>query len=135
MTYRSAGDDQLDLTAGSAHQLAELVADTLQDAQSVVLGQGGQEVLDGVVGARGTEGLLQLGNNGALVGIGQSRSAQDGGELGVLGNDIVQGAERLGGRVERGGLGGGSVLNSSCVSPTRKPLNASGPLDASCEAN
>lgn len=115
-TYRSAGNNQLDLTTGGAHELAELVANALQDAQSVVLGESRQEVLDGLVGSRGAQGLLQLLNNGALIGIRQGRCAQDSGELGVLGNDVVQGVEGLGGRIERGGLDGGSVLNGSCVS-------------------
>jgi hypothetical protein len=46
-TYLSGSDGHLDLTTGSGHDLAELLADTTEDAKTVVLGEGIEEVLDG----------------------------------------------------------------------------------------
>lgn len=106
-TYRSARNRHLDLAARSAHQLAELGANALEEAQTVVLGQGLEEVLDGGVGA---SGLLELGDDGGLVGGGQGRGVEDGGQLGVLGDQAAQLVQGGGGRVERGGLDGRGVL-------------------------
>lgn len=71
------------------------------------MGQGVQEVLDGFAAAGS---LLELGDDGSLVGIGESRGAQDGGELGILLDEVCEVGQGLGGRVERRGLHGGSVL-------------------------
>lgn len=106
-TYRSAGNRHLDLAARSAHQLAELGADTAEETQTVVLGQGLEEVLDGGVGAGG---LLELGDDGGLVGGAQGRGVEDGGQLRILGDQVAQLAQGGSGRVDRGGLDGRSVL-------------------------
>lgn len=74
------------------------------------MGQGVQEVLDGLVAGGRTHLLLELGNDGGLVGIGESRGAQDGGELSILLDEASEGREGLGGGLERRGLHGGSVL-------------------------
>jgi hypothetical protein len=108
--YLSAGNHHLDLTAGGAHELAELGADAWKQAQAVVLGEGSEEVLDGL--ARGAGTLLQLGNDGALVGGGQGRGLEDGDELGVLLEEAAEGGEALGGGLEGRGLDGGRVLFS-----------------------
>lgn len=91
-----------------AHELLELFADTAQDAEAVVLGQGSEEVLHGgIVGA----GLLEeLGDNLALVLGRQGGCIEDGGELGVGLELLTEGVEGLCGRVERGALGCGGVL-------------------------
>lgn len=99
-TYLGTRDNHLDLSTRGAHDLGELVADALQDAQSVVLGQRSQEVLDGLVGARGAQRLLQLGYDGALVAGGQGGGAEDGHQLLVLGDEVTEGAQGLGSRVE-----------------------------------
>jgi hypothetical protein len=108
--YLGAGDHHLDLAAGGAHELAELAADSGKEAQTVVLSEGGEEVLDGL--ARGAGVLLQLGDDGALVGGGQGRGLEDGDELGVLLDQAAEGGEALGGGLERGRLDGGRVLFS-----------------------
>ena len=106
--YLGAGDHHLNLAAGGAHELVELVADAGQEAQAVVLGEGGEEVLDGL--ARGAGVLLQLGDDGTFVGGGQGRGLEDGDELGVLLDQAAEGGEALGGGLERGRLDGGRVL-------------------------
>lgn len=81
-TYRSTRDRHLNFSTGSTHQLAELGADASEQGQAVILGQGAQEVLDGL--AAGASALLELGDNGRLVAGGQRRGLEDGGQLGVL---------------------------------------------------
>ncbi len=71
--YLGRCDDHLDLAAGSADKLSKLITDVLQESQAVVLGEGSEEVLDGLVGAGSTDALLELGDDEALVGVGQSR--------------------------------------------------------------
>ncbi len=106
--YLGAGDHQLDLTAGGAHKLVELAADTGEKTKAVVLGEGGEEVLDGL--ARGTGVLLQLGDDGALVGGRQGRGLEDGDQLRILLQQAAEGGEAPGGGLEGGGLDGGRVL-------------------------
>lgn len=50
-SYLSTLDDELDLAAGGADDLGKLLGDALEYAEAVVLGQGSEEVLDGLVGA------------------------------------------------------------------------------------
>lgn len=107
ITYRSARDGHLDLAARGAHQLAEPGADGAQQRQAVVLGQGLQEVLDGLAAAAG---LLELGDDGGLVGGRQHGRLEDLDQLGVLGHQVGQLVHGVGGRVEGRGLGGGRVL-------------------------
>jgi hypothetical protein len=107
-SYLSAGNHHLDLTAGGAHELAELGADAGQQTQAVVLGESSEEVLDGL--ARGAGILLQLGDDGALVGGGQGRGLEDSDELRVLLEEAAEGGEALGGGLEGRGLDGGRVL-------------------------
>lgn len=106
--YLSAGNDHLDLAAGGAHELAELGDDTGEESEAVVLGEGGKEVLDGL--ARSTGALLELGNDGALVGGGEGGSLEDAGELSILSEEVAEAGDALGGRLEGVGLDGGSVL-------------------------
>lgn len=106
--YLGASDNHLDLTTGGAHELAELGADTREKGQAVVLGEGGEEVLDGLAGGAGV--LLQLGDDSALVGGGERRGLEDSHELRILLNDIAESGEALGGGLEGGGLDGGRVL-------------------------
>jgi len=56
--------------------------------------------------------LLQLGDDLLLVVDGQRRGGQDGLQLGVLLENVVQRLQRLGCRVEGGGFGGRGVLLS-----------------------
>ena len=106
--YLGAGDHHLDLTTGGAHKLVELSANTGEKAEAVVLGEGGEEVLDGL--ARGTGVLLQLNDDGALVGGGQGRGLEDGDQLRILLQQVAEGGETLGGGLEGGGLDGSRVL-------------------------
>ena len=108
--YLRAGNHHLDLTAGGAHELGELGADAGKEAQAVVVGEGREEVLDGLAAGAGV--LLQLGDDGALVGDGQSRGLEDGDQLGVLLHQVAEGGEALGGGLEGRGLDGGRVLFS-----------------------
>jgi hypothetical protein len=106
--YLRAGNHHLDLTAGGAHELGELGADAGQEAQAVVRGEGGEQVLDGL--ASGADALLQLGDDGGLVGDGQGRGLEDGDQLGVPLHQVAEGDEALGGGLEGRGLDGGRVL-------------------------
>lgn len=107
-THLSAGNGHLNLATGSSDDLAKLLSDALQEAQSVVLGEGVEEVLEG--GAAGTGLLDELGNNRRLVGGGQGGSGQDSAQLGVLVEDAAQLGELFGGGIEGGSLGGRGVL-------------------------
>lgn len=108
-TYLSAGNSELDLTTGGRDDGGELVDDTGDETESVVLGEGGQEVLDGLV--LGVDLLDELIDDGLLVGIGEGRGLQDGDELGVLLDESAELDEGIGGGIDAGSLDGGSVLN------------------------
>ena len=107
-THLSTDDLHLDLTAGSGHDLVELLADTLEEAETVVLGEGVEEVLDG--GGAGAGLLGELGDDGGLVLVAQGRGLEDGGQLGVLLDDGGEAGQGLGGGIEAGGLDGRGVL-------------------------
>lgn len=109
--YLGRGDGHLDLTLGGGHDLVELVADALEEAESVVLGEGFEEVLDGGTAAAGL--LDKLGNNGGLVLGAQGRGSENVVELGVLVGNGTEGSKGLGGRVESRRLGGSSVLKGN----------------------
>lgn len=113
-THLSRGNVQLNLTTVGAHQGTELLADTLEGSETVVLGKGLEEVLEDV-GLVGTGNLLELLDDLLLVGNGQGRSAEDGGQLGVGLQGLAEGSDSLGGLVEGSGLGGSSVLEGSKV--------------------
>lgn len=97
------------------------MADALEEAQSVVLGEGLEEVLKGGAAA----GLLdELGDNGRLVLGAQGGGGEDVVELSILVDNGTEGGEGLGGRVEGGSLCGGSVLLNTMlaiVSSFREP--------------
>ena len=98
-TYLSGGDGHLDLTTGSRHDLTELLADTTEDAKTVVLGEGVEEVLDG--GVLASARLLgELSDDGRLVLGGEGRSGEDGGQLGILLHERTEACDGAGGRVE-----------------------------------
>jgi hypothetical protein len=106
---RAGGSDgHLDLTAGGGHKGAELLADALKDGETVVGGQGLEELLDGLVGAAG--GLLELSNDLLLVLDGKSGRSQDVLQFGVLLESRVEVLHGLGDGIEGGGLGGCGVL-------------------------
>jgi hypothetical protein len=105
----SAGNSELDLTTGGRDDGGELVDNTGDETKSVVLGEGGEEVLDGLV--LGVDLLDELIDNGLLVGIGEGRGPQDGDKLGVLLDDGAELDESIGSGVDAGSLDGGSVLN------------------------
>lgn len=100
-TYRSTRDGQLNLALGSTHQLPKLLADALQQAQSVVECQGVEEVLHGFpLVARCSGVLLQLGDDGGLVLDAEGRCLHDRSQLGVLVVDIVECGYGFGGAVQ-----------------------------------
>jgi hypothetical protein len=108
-TYSSAGDGQLNLTTGSAHEGTELLGNTLKLVQSVVLGQSLEEVLDGVVLVLDTEGLLDLGNDLRLVGFAEGGGLKDSLESGISLEGGMEVLETLCGGIQRVGLDSGSV--------------------------
>lgn len=93
----------------SAHQGSELLADTIEGAETVVLSKSGEEVLQDV-GLVGTGDLLELLNDLLLVGDAQAGSAEDGVQLGVGLQGLAEAGDGLGSLVESSGLGGGLVL-------------------------
>lgn len=108
--WRSRGDGHLDLAPRGADQLLKLLADTLQNAQAVVLGKGLEEVANGVGLVGDVGGLLDLGHNLALVLGGEGRGAQDGLKAGILLEGLGEALDGLGDAVEGLRLDGGGVL-------------------------
>jgi len=109
VSYLRGGDHHLDLAAGGAHELGELGHDRGQQAEAVVLGEGGEKVLN--VGVALDAGHLEeLADDGALVGGRELRGAEEGGELGVLFDDGPDRNEGAGRGLKGGGLDGGRVL-------------------------
>ena len=115
-TDSCASNSQLDLSSSSTHQLAELLANALQETQSVVVGEGGQKVLDCVVLVRAPGVLLQLGHDLGLVFGTESWGIQDGRQLGIFGVYVVQGTDCFCDGIEGGTLHGCRVLFSLRVS-------------------
>lgn len=107
-THLSAGDSHLNLTTGSRDNLAKFLNHAVQETQSVVLGEGVEEVLEG--GTAGTGLLDELGHDGRSIGGGQGRGGEDGNQLGVLLDNGAELGELLGGGIEGGSLGGRGVL-------------------------
>lgn len=106
-TNHSRGDDSLDLAALGAHQDIVLLDDAANQAETVVVGQDLEEVLDGLVGAGG---LGDLGNNEILGVALENGRGQDGDQLGVLGQDALEDLEGLVGGLQALGLCGRRVL-------------------------
>ena len=111
-TYLSTGDVQLNLTTVSTHESRELLADTLEQTETVVLSEGVEEVLEDV-GLVGTSNLLQLLDDLLLVTDSEGRGGDDAGQLAVGLEELTEAGEGLGGLVEVGGLGRGSVLHNT----------------------
>ena len=115
-THRSRGNNKLNLTPRSRNQLAKLVAHALEQAKPVVLRQRREKVLDGGLGRAGL--LLQLGDDGRLVGGRQAGRRQDGAQLGVLCEEAAEAVEGLGCRLDGRGLCGGGVLSLVSILPS-----------------
>lgn len=107
-TYLSAGNNHLNLALRRRNQDAELLADAVEQAEPVVLGQGAEEVADRL--AAGAHLLRELVDDGALVLGGERRRGEHGLELGVLSEEGLEGGEGLGRGVEGRGLDGRRVL-------------------------
>lgn len=116
-TYLSTGDVEVDLAVVSAHQGSELLADTLEGAETVVLGESLEEVLDdtGLVGLVSTGDLEELLNDGLLVLVGEHRGAEDADELLVTLEGLAEVGDSTGSLVESSGLGGSGVLFTRMV--------------------
>lgn len=108
-SYLSTGDVEVDLAAVSAHQGSELLADTLEGTETVVLGESLEEVLEDT-SLIGTGDLSELLNNGLLVGDGKHRGAEDSDELLVSLDGLAEAGDSTGSLVESSGLGGSGVL-------------------------
>lgn len=93
----------------SAHQGSELLADTLEGTETVVLGESLEEVLEDT-SLIGTGDLSELLNNGLLVGDGKHRGAEDSDELLVSLDGLAEAGDSTGSLVESSGLGGSGVL-------------------------
>lgn len=98
----------------SAHQGSELVADTLEGTETVVLGESLEEVLEDT-GLIGTGHLSELLDDSLLVGDSEHRSAEDGDELLVSLEGLAEAGDSTGSLVESSGLGGSGVLFTSMV--------------------
>lgn len=99
----------------STHQGLELLADALKETETVVLGQSLQEVLDDVALVAAGD-LLELLDDLLLVAGGEGWGSDDVGQLAVGLEGLSEAGESLGGLVEGGGLGRGSVLFIVAVS-------------------
>lgn len=115
--YLSRSNIQLNLPPMSTHQNLKLLTNPLQSAQPVVLGEGLKEVpQDLALLGSSAHGLLQFLDDVGLIGHAQGWGIEDDGELGVLLEDVGEGAEGLGGWFQAGGFGGGGVLWSQFFS-------------------
>lgn len=108
-TYRGTCDHQLNLALVRAHQLAVLLADLAQEAETVVLGEGGEEVLDDVA-LVARDLLLELCNDLALVVGRQHRRGQHRLQVRIVLEQLVQRIEASGRVVERLRLRAGRPL-------------------------
>lgn len=93
----------------SAHESAELVNNTVDQSETVVLGHNLEEVLDCLVGVGA---LDDLSNDAGLVFSGESRGRKNGAKLLVLGEGGLELLEGLIGALEAGGLRAGGVLKA-----------------------
>jgi hypothetical protein len=92
----------------STHQRRKLLADTLQQTQTVVLSEGHEEVLDDIALVAGD--LLELLDDQGLVGASEGGSGDETGQPAVGLEGLAEAGEGLSGLLEVGGLGGGSEL-------------------------
>lgn len=111
------GDGHLNLATGGAHEGTELLGDALEDGEAVVLGEGVEELLQGVVGDAG--GLLELGDDLLLVLDGEGGRGEDLLQLSVLLEGALEVLHGARDGLERGGLGGRGVLcaRTACQYP------------------
>lgn len=109
--YLSTGDVQVQLAPVSTHESAELLANVLQNTQSVVLGQRGEEVLDGVPLVTTSE-LLEFRHDLLLVSTRQSRGTDDRSQLAVRLEGLAEDSKGPGDLVEGSGFDGSRVLES-----------------------
>jgi hypothetical protein len=103
----------------STHEALELLADALKETETVVLSQSLQEVLDDVALVV-TGDLLELLDDLLLVAGGEGGGRDDVGQLAVGLEGLSKAGESLGGLVESGGLGRGSVQCSGIGSINAK---------------
>ena len=110
LSYGSTRNNQLNLSSMRTHEFLEVVTDILQYAQSVVLGQRLQEVLHGAALVRAPCMFFQLGYDLGFVARGQGGCAEDGGQLVIGLEDLVERDEGFGDGVEGACLCGGGEL-------------------------
>lgn len=97
---RSAGDRHLHLPARGSHDDTKLLAHALEHRQPVVLGQGVEEVLDRVGLVLHGNCLLELGDDGFLVGDAEGGRGQDRLQAGVFAEGAGEVVEGFGDGVE-----------------------------------
>lgn len=108
-TNLSRSDIKLNLTTVSTHESRELLTDTIQLAQPVILSEHGEEVLHNTA-LVGADQLLQLLDDLLLVVGGEGGGADDGCELAVGLEGVAEDRQGAGGLVEVGGFHGRDVL-------------------------
>lgn len=111
--YLSTGDNQLNLAVVGAHQSSKLLTDTLQDAKSVVLGQGREEVLHDVVLPWATSNSLQFLDDLGFIGRREGWRSEDNGQFNISLEHLCQSCEGFGGLFQAGCLGRCGILDSS----------------------
>lgn len=113
-THLSTGNHQIHLPPRRTHELPKLLADPLKYAQSIVIRQRLEEVLDRVALVLGAHVPLQLLDDLRLVPRAQGRGHEDLGEIDVFLHHFVEGRERFGDRVQGGGFDCCGVLYLLC---------------------
>ncbi len=106
---RSTGDRNLDLASGGRHDDGEFVAHALEHRQAVVLGEGVEEIGEGIALVLHARALRNLGHDLLLVAHSQSRSREDGLQFWVPLEGVVHILQRLGDGLE------GGLLRCCCV--------------------
>jgi len=110
VSYRSTRNSQLNLPPIRTHQSPKLLADALQHAQAVVLGQRLEEVLDGVALVLNADLARELVDDAVLVGGAEGWGEHDVLQLGVALEHRSDVFEGFGDGVEGLLLGGCGVL-------------------------
>jgi len=108
---RSTRHNELHLPSTGPHEHLELLTRAGQDAQPVVLGQCGQEILDGtgLIGAAGV--TLKLLHDLLFIADGEGGGRQYGGKLGVFLEDRIERLDGAGSGIQVIAFGGGRVLS------------------------
>jgi hypothetical protein len=100
MTHLRTNNPQLQLPLPSTNQLPKLLTRPFQQPQPIILRQRAQEILDCTRLVRSTGVLLEFLDDLGLVGLGEGGRTDEGLQTGLVLEDLEEGGDGAGGRVE-----------------------------------